>query len=95
MTALPTHITVADIRKAIDGLSDSAPLCIQYGDAELTVRITVEGGVVQHVELPPGIRAVLKDYDVEGTPEDELNGHDENGDYYAESVWENESEEAE
>ena len=30
-----------------------------------TVRITVSGGVVQHVEAPPGIHVVVRDYDVD------------------------------
>lgn len=52
----------------------------------LTVTITVEGGVVQHVECPDGVRAVVKDYDIDGT---ETNlAKDENGDKYVEGVWE-------
>ena len=30
------------------------------------VRITVEGGVVQHVEVPKGVKVVVRDYDVDG-----------------------------
>jgi len=50
-----------------------------------TVRITVEGGVVQHVQVPKGVTVVVRDYDVDG--EDEGLEEDENGDKYVESVW--------
>lgn len=53
----------------------------------LTVTITVEGGVVQHIDLPPGVRAVVKDYDIDGCDESDLT-EDENGDEYVEGVWE-------
>jgi hypothetical protein len=51
------------------------------------VRITVEGGVVQHVEVPDGVQVVVKDYDVDGTEADQLQ-QDENGDNFIESIWE-------
>jgi len=53
------------------------------------VRVTVEGGVVQHVEVPQGVKVVVKDYDVEGSDSDQLE-QDENGDNYNESTWEHE-----
>jgi len=53
----------------------------------LTVEITVEGGVIQDVQCPEGVRVVVKDYDVEGTPEDELH-EDEDGYQFMESIWE-------
>lgn len=53
------------------------------------VRITVEGGVVQHVEVPEGVQVIVRDYDVEGTDADELE-QDENGDQFIESFWEHE-----
>ena len=47
------------------------------------VEITVSGGVVQHVEAPPGIRVIVRDYDVDGR---DCGGHDirrdENNDPY-------------
>lgn len=52
----------------------------------LTVVIVVEGGVVQHVECPLGVRAVVKDYDVDDSKADLA--ADENGDRYVEGVWE-------
>lgn len=52
----------------------------------MTVHITVEGGVVQHVECPPGVQAVVRDYDVDG--QDEGIERDENGDPFVESTWE-------
>ena len=53
------------------------------------VRVTVEGGVVQHIDVPKDVRVVVRDYDVEGTEEDQLE-KDENGDEFIESIWEDE-----
>ncbi len=53
------------------------------------VRVTVEGGVVQHVEVPEGVQVVVRDYDVDGTEADQLQ-QDENGDQFIESIWEHE-----
>jgi hypothetical protein len=53
------------------------------------VTVTVDGGVVQHVEVPEGVRAVVRDYDVDGTDEDQLE-QDENGDSFTKSIWEHE-----
>lgn len=50
------------------------------------VRVTVEGGVVQHVGCPKGIKVIVKDYDTDGS-EDDLKRH-KNGDNYVESIWE-------
>ena len=52
-----------------------------------TVRITVEGGVVQYVDCPRGVRVVVKDYDTDGVEEESLQ-QDENGDTYIEGIWE-------
>ena len=51
-----------------------------------TVRITVEGGVIQDIECPKGVRVVVKDYDTDGV-EDNVH-YDEQGDAYIEGVWE-------
>lgn len=56
-------------------------------DGLLVVTITVEGGVVQDVEVPPGVRVIVKDYDVEGMDEDRMT-KDEDGNEYVESVYE-------
>ena len=53
------------------------------------VQVTVEGGVVQHVEVPAGVHVVVRDYDVDGTDRDE-HEQDENGDQFIESIWEHE-----
>jgi len=55
-----------------------------------TVRVTVEGGVVQHIEVPEGVQVVVRDYDVDGTEADQFE-QDQNGDRFIESVWEIES----
>jgi len=52
-----------------------------------TVRVTVEGGVVQWVEVPEGVTVIVRDYDVDGSEEDQLD-QDENGDQYVEAIWE-------
>jgi hypothetical protein len=51
----------------------------------LTVRITMEGGVIQDVQCPAGVRAIVHDYDVDGSEEDL--GKDETGDSYVEGIW--------
>ncbi len=53
----------------------------------ITVTVTIEGGMVQHVDVPPGVRVVVKDYDVDGCNELDL-AEDTNGDNYVESIWE-------
>ena len=50
-----------------------------------TVHITVEGGVVQHVAVPLGVRVVVRDYDVDDS-ETDLSA-DRNGNHYLEAVW--------
>ena len=50
------------------------------------VHITVEGGVIQHVECPEGVQVVVRDYDTEGIEEGLQ--RDDNGDLFTESVWE-------
>ena len=37
---------------------------------ERTVEIIIKGGAVQDVQMPPGIRVVIRDYDVEGTDQE-------------------------
>jgi hypothetical protein len=50
--------------------------------------ITVEGGVIQSIEnIPPGVRIVVRDYDVDGTERAGL-VEDENGEQFVESIWE-------
>ena len=51
-----------------------------------TVTITVEGGVVQNVEVPEGVTVIVRDYDVESIESDLLQ-QDESGDNYIESIW--------
>jgi hypothetical protein len=53
------------------------------------VRVTVEGGVVQHVEVPEGVQVVIRDYDVDVADAEQLQ-HDESGDLFIESIWEHE-----
>ena len=51
-----------------------------------TVTIVVEGGVVQDVALPLGVRVVVRDYDIDGSEVDLA--EDKNGDRYLEGIWE-------
>jgi hypothetical protein len=53
---------------------------------EKLVIVTVEGGVVQHVEAPNGVKVVVRDYDAEGCDADLLSV-DEDGNEFVESVW--------
>lgn len=54
----------------------------------IEIVIDVEGGLIQHIDMPNGVRVIVHDYDVEWVDEawTEL---DEDGDEYIESVWEN------
>ena len=51
------------------------------------VLVTVESGVVQHIEVPEGVQVIVKDYDVDGTEADQLQ-QDDNGDQFIEFNWE-------
>ena len=35
------------------------------------VEIVISGGAVQHVNAPKGIRVIVRDYDIEGSEDDE------------------------
>jgi len=52
----------------------------------LTVRVTVEGGVVQHIDVPKCVRVIIADYDVDGGDSDDFKT-DDNGDSYFEAIW--------
>ncbi len=52
-----------------------------------TVVVTVEGGVVQHIEVPEGVQVMVYDYDVEGVEPSRLE-LDGNGNQRILSVWE-------
>ena len=49
------------------------------------VHITVEGGVVQNVVRPEGVKVIVRDYDTDGS-EDDLK-QDDDGDDYIETIW--------
>lgn len=53
------------------------------------VRVTVEGGVIQWVEVPKGVTVIVHDYDVDGCDDEGLQ-LDDNGDRFMESTWEHE-----
>jgi hypothetical protein len=50
------------------------------------VTVSVEGGVVQNVDIPDGVCVVVHDFDVDGSEPDLR--EDDTGDEYMESVWE-------
>ncbi len=50
----------------------------------LTVQITMEGGVIQDMQCPAGVRVVVHDYDVDGSEEDLR--EDEEGHKYVEGT---------
>ena len=45
-----------------------------------TVRIAVEGGVIQDIDCPRGVKIIVHDYDVDGISADELTKDDEGDD---------------
>ena len=51
------------------------------------VHITVEGGVIQHVECPQGVNAIVREYDTDGIEDAKLSS-DEEGNKYVETIWE-------
>lgn len=56
------------------------------------ILITVEGGVIQDVDIPKdvNIRVRIVDFDVDQSYAEENNlCQDEHGDYYEEAIWEN------
>ena len=91
------HCSTAGIVKAtIDDIAEVGwPLCPECGDdmerisrpdEEPVVRVTLEGGVVQEITHPDGIKVVLRDYDTDEVSEDMLQA-DENGSRFLESTW--------
>ena len=57
----------------------------KYEVVKQIVNITVEGGVIQHVECPTGVQVVVRDYDIDGSETDLA--EDENGDKFIEGIW--------
>lgn len=53
----------------------------------LAVRITMEGGVIEHVKVPPGVRVEIWDFDIEGIDPKDLDTSDR-GEKYYKSVYE-------
>lgn len=47
----------------------------------------MEGGVIQDIACPEGVRVIVRDYDTDSIPEDELTKDDE-GDDCIETIWE-------
>ena len=84
------------VKATIDDIAEAGwPICPDCGDdmarisrpyEELVVHVTLEGGVVQKITHPDGIKVMLRDYDTDGVSEDMLQT-DENGDRFLESTW--------
>jgi ferredoxin len=47
----------------------------------------MEGGVIQDVQAPKGIRVVVRDYDTDGVETERLQ-RDEDGNEFIEAIWE-------
>ncbi len=63
-------------------MAKHSPLGLNYTKENMDIIITVEGGVIQDVQgIPPGVRVIVRDYDIEGM--DDV-GEEE----YVESVYE-------
>lgn len=52
-----------------------------------TVVVTVSGGVADVVEIPKGVKVIIRDYDVEGGTAHPTKT-DKNGDKYVEGIYE-------
>jgi len=52
-----------------------------------TVYVFIEGGVVQDMQIPKGVRVVVRDYDVEGVEPERIQ-QDADKQEFVESVWE-------
>ena len=50
------------------------------------VHITVEGGVIQDVQVPDGVEVVVRDYDSDGIEDAQL-GIDDDGNKCVETIW--------
>ena len=50
------------------------------------VLITVEGGVIQDIQIPSGIIVEVRDYDTDGVEDSKLT-KDNYGDFYVESIY--------
>ena len=55
-------------------------------DEPLQIIIRVDGGVADVLSQPPNTQVVIRDYDINDCPEEELSV-DDNGDTYEESIW--------
>jgi hypothetical protein len=51
-----------------------------------TVQITIQGGVIQDIDCPEGVQAIVRDFDTDGVETSAL-GRNESGDEYVESIW--------
>lgn len=55
----------------------------------LQAKVTIEGGVIQGIEVPEGVEVVVYDYDAEGFESDRLQ-QDDKGEDCSISVWRHE-----
>lgn len=72
-----------------EGLREMARAAIEQQpqeDEPATVRVTLEGGVIQHIEHPEDMRVVVRDYDTDGIEPERLS-QDEEGTNCIETVW--------
>jgi hypothetical protein len=52
-----------------------------------TVKISMEGGVIQGITLPIGVRVIVRDYDTDDVDEKDLD-KDDDGHPCVEAIWE-------
>jgi hypothetical protein len=69
--------------------ADAVILALRRLAKPLTIICVVEGGMVMNVigRLPRHIKVVIRDYDTEGVPDDEVDGKDSDGNSYTEAVF--------
>jgi hypothetical protein len=92
------QMQVQDMAAQLRQLADSLPpneklrrLCRLAShileDGKLEVLVTVERGMVQDIATPEPVRVIVRDYDIHGVDEVELEIN-EDGHRYVETIWE-------
>ena len=51
-----------------------------------SVQITIQGGVIQDIDCPEGVQAIVRDFDTDGVEPSSL-CRSESGEEYVESAW--------
>ncbi len=60
--------------------------CGTYAKMKKVVQITIQGGIIQDIDCPKGVQAIVRDFDTDSVEPSAL-GRNESGDEYVQSVW--------